>query len=156
MNPTPDQSDFFPEFSPSPQMASVNDRVSLQTEAYLRVNLAHGVVYVPYSLEDRTAEAYALVKLCESGYANQNGLARSFGYSTKTLRRLQERLRSGGLNALVRPQGQPTGTSTGIKPTARDRTILRLKARGLSNRGIGGRLGLDEKMIPRIFHRLGR
>jgi hypothetical protein len=152
----PDQSDLFPEFSPVPQMVLVNDRVSLQSEADQRVILVHGVVYSHYSREDRTAEAYALVKLHESGYADQNDLARSFGYSTRTLRRFQQRLHSGGLNALVRSQGRrPSGGSTGAKPTARDRTILRLKTQGISNRGIGARLGLDEKMIRKLLRRLG-
>jgi hypothetical protein len=136
-------------------MVFVNDSVSLQTEVDQRVILVHGVVYSHYSREDRTAEAYALVSLYESGYVDQNDLARSFGYSTRTLRRFQERLHSGGLNALVRPEGRPAGGSTGPKPTARDRTILRLKTRGLSNRGIGGRLGLSEMMIRKILRRLG-
>src|SRR5256884_5217216 len=91
-----------------------------------------------YSLEDRIAEAYALVKLYESGYADQNDLARAFGYSTRTLRRFQQRLHRGGLNALIRPQGRPAEDSIShIAPL--DRFILRLKAQGLSNRGIAGR-----------------
>jgi prepilin-type processing-associated H-X9-DG protein len=155
MNSAPDPSDLFPDFSPVPQMVFVNDSVSLQTEADQRVILVHGVVYSHYSREDHTAEAYALVSLYESGYVDQNDLARSFGYSTRTLRRFQQRLHSGGLNALVRPEGRPVGGSPGPKPTARDRTILRLKAQGISNRGIGGRLGLDEKMIRKILHQLG-
>lgn len=155
MNPDADTSDLFPDFSPIPWMVFVNDSVSLQTEADQRVILVHGVVYSHYSREDRTAEAYALVSLYESGYVDQNDLARSFGYSTRTLRRFQQRLHSGGLNALVRPEGRPAGGSTGPKPTARDRTILRLKTRGLSNRGIAGRLGLSEMMIRKILRRLG-
>jgi len=155
MKPDPDQSDLFPKFSPAPQMVFVNDRVSLQSEADQRVILVHGVVYSHYAQEDHTAEAYALVKLYESGYADQNDLARSFGYSTRTLRRFQKRLHSGGLSALVRPEGRPPGGSTGAKPTARDRTILRLKTQGISNRGIGGRLGLSEMMIRKILRRLG-
>jgi DNA-binding NarL/FixJ family response regulator len=154
MNPVPDQSDLFPEFSPSPQTVFVNDGVSLHTEANQRVILVHGVVYSHYSREDRTAEAYALVSLYESGYVDQNDLARSFGYSTRTLRRFQQRLHSGGRNALVRPGGRPADGSI-PKPIPRDRTILRLKTRGLSNRGIGGRLGLSEMMIRKILRRLG-
>src|SRR5207253_2732130 len=84
MNSSPDQSDLFPGFVPAPQMVFVNDRVSFQTEAKQRVILVHGVAYSHYSLEDRIAEAYALVKLYESGYADQNDLARAFGYSTRT------------------------------------------------------------------------
>ena len=154
MNPDAHTSDLFPDFSPVPQMVFVNDSVSLQTEADQRVILVHGVVYSHYSREDRMAEAYALVSLYESGYADQNDLGRSFGYSTRTLRRLQQRLHSGGLNALVRPEGRPADGSI-PKPTSRDRTILRLKAQGISNRGIAGRLGLDEKMIRKILLRLG-
>src|SRR5207244_8862799 len=94
------------------------------------------------------------LKLYESGYADQNDLARAFGYSTRTLRRFQQRLHRGGLNALIRPQGRPAEDSIShIAP--RDRIILRLKAQGLSNRGIAGRIGLDEKMIRKTLRRLG-
>jgi len=117
MNPDADTSDLFPEFSPVPQMVFVNDRVSFQTEGNQRVILVHGVVHSHYSREDRLAEAYALVSLYESGYADQNDLARSFGYSTRTLRRFQQRLHSGGLNALVRPEERPVGASTGPQTT---------------------------------------
>jgi len=154
MNSAPDPSDLFPDFSPVPQMVFVNERVSFQTEGNQRVILVHGVVHSHYSREDRTAETYALVSLYESGYADQNDLARSFGYSTRTLRRFQERLHSRGLSALVRPEGRPADGSI-PKPTPRDRTILRLKAQGISNRGIAGRLGLSEMMIRKILRRLG-
>ncbi len=97
MNSAPDPSNLFPDFSPVPQMVFVNERVSFQTEGNQRVILVHGVVHSHYSREDRTAEAYALVSLYESGYADQNDLARSFGYSTRTLRRFQERPYSRGL-----------------------------------------------------------
>src|ERR1700747_200806 len=154
MKPDPHQNDLFPEFSPNPQMVFVNNGVSLQTEADQRLILVHGVVYAHYSRQDRLAEAYAMVQLYESGYADQNDLARSFGYTTRTLRRFQRRLRAGGLNALARPQGRPADTATS-KPTARDRTILRSKPRGLSNRGMGARRGIDEKMIRDTLRRLG-
>ena len=154
MNPDAHTSDLFPDFSPVPQMVFVNERVSFQTEGNQRVILVHGVVHSHYSREDRTAETYALVSLYESGYADQNDLARLFGYSTRTLRRFQERLHSRGLNALVRPEGRPADGSL-PKPSPRDRTILRLKAQGISNRGIAGRLGLSEMMIRKILRRLG-
>src|SRR6266478_4410956 len=72
MKPGAHQNDLFPEFSPSPQMVFVNNGVSLQTEADQRLILVHGVVYAHYSRQDRLAEAYALVQLYESGYADQN------------------------------------------------------------------------------------
>jgi transposase len=60
-----------------------------------------------YSSDDPAAEAYAMVTLFESGYADQNDIARSFGYSTRTLRRYQQRLQAGGLRALARLPGRP-------------------------------------------------
>lgn len=48
----------------------VNDRVCIQTEEDQRVISVHGVVFSHYSTKDRTAEAYAMVLLFESGYAD--------------------------------------------------------------------------------------
>src|SRR5260370_24587181 len=152
----PEQKQLFTDLFPVPHPVFVNDRVFVQTEDNQRVILVHGLVFFHYSIEDRCAEAYALVSLFESGYADQNDLARCFGYSTRTLRRYQERLKSGGLSALARPEGRPSDSSMGLKPiTARDRTILRLKAQGMSNRWIGGRLGLSETAVRKSLRRLG-
>jgi DNA-binding CsgD family transcriptional regulator len=116
----------------------------------------HGVVFSHYSIKDRTAEAYAMVLLFESGYADQNDIARCFGYSAPSLRRYEERLKAGGLSALARPEGRPSGSPSGHKKThARDKTILRLKAKGMSNRCIAGRLGLSEKAVRKNLRRLG-
>lgn len=155
MDPTPEQTQLFTDGCPVATTGFVNDRVSFQTEDNQRVILVHGVVFSHYSLEDRCAEAYALVSLFESGYADQNDLARCFGYSTRTLRRYQERLKTGGLSALARPQGRPSGQSVELSSAARDRTILRLKAKGMSNRWIGGRLGLSETAVRKALRRLG-
>jgi DNA-binding CsgD family transcriptional regulator len=157
MTLTPQQEKLFVDPAPVPPTVFVNDRVSFQTEDNQRVILVHGIVFSHYSLDDRSAEAYALVLLFESGYADQNDLARCFGYSTRTLRRFQERLKSGGLSTLARLQGgRPSGSSAEPKSmAARDRSILRLKAKGMSNRWIGGRFGLDEKMIRKTLRRLG-
>jgi transposase len=134
----------------------VNDRVCFQTEEKQRVVFVHGVIFSHYAIEDRTAEAYAMVLLFESGYADQNDIARCFGYSARSLRRYQERLKIGGLSALARPEGRPSGSSARHKRNhERDRTILRLKAKGMSNRWIAGRLGLSEKAVRKILRRLG-
>lgn len=130
----------------------VNDRVCIQTEEDQRVISVHGVVFSHYSIKDRTAEAYAMVLLFESGYADQNDIARCFGYSARSLRRYQERLRAGGLGALARPRGRPSGHKKNQK---RDQTILRLKTKGMSNRWIAGRLGLSETAVRKSLCRLG-
>src|SRR5258706_3187213 len=88
----------------------VNDRVCVQTEEDQRVISVHGVVFSHYSIKDRTAEAYAMVLLFESGYADQNDIARCFGYSARSLRRYQERLKIGELTALARPEGRPSAS----------------------------------------------
>ena len=156
MHATSAQSPLFPELSLAASSVLVNDRVSVQTEGDQRVIYVQGVIFAHYSREDRCAEAYALVKLYESRYADQNDLARCFGYSTRTLRRYQQRLESGGLSALVRPGGRPAGGSAGSAPLSeRHRTILRLKTQDMSNRWIGARLGLSETAVRKILHRLG-
>jgi hypothetical protein len=94
-------------FTHAPEISStvfVNDRVCVQTEEDQRVISVHGVVFSHYSIKDHTAETYAMVSLFESGYADQNDIARCFGYSARSLRRYQERLRTGGLSALARPR----------------------------------------------------
>src|SRR6266849_830255 len=138
MRPAPPEKELFSGPTPTTGTVFVNDRVCIQTEEKQRVIFVHGVVFAHYSVEDRPAEAYAMVLLFESGYADQNDIARCFGYSSRSLRRYQERLKIGGLSALARPEGRPSGHK---KTHERDQTILRLKTKGMSNRWIAGRLG---------------
>jgi hypothetical protein len=156
MSPAPRQKEFFARPTPTPGTVFVNDRVCVQTEEEQRVVFVHGIIFSHYPIEDRTAEAYAMVTLFETGYADQNDLARCFGYSARTLRRYQERLKAGGLSALARPEGRPAGSPSGGKKNhERNQTILRLKAKGMSNRWIAGRLGLSEKTVRKSLRRLG-
>jgi hypothetical protein len=156
MSPVPRQKEFFARPTPTPGTVFVNDRVCVQTEEEQRVVFVHGIIFSHYPIEDRSAEAYAMVALFETGYADQNDIARCFGYSARTLRRYQERLKAGGLSALVRPEGRPAGSPSGRKKNhERNQTILRLKAKGMSNRWIAGRLGLSEKTVRKSLRRLG-
>src|SRR6266480_5278156 len=93
MSPVPRQKEFFARSTPTPGTVFVNDRVCVQTEEEQRVVFVHGIIFSHYPIEDRTAEAYAMVTLFETGYADQNDIARCFGYSARTLRRYQERLK---------------------------------------------------------------
>src|SRR6266403_3219700 len=150
------QKELFAHPAPPPATIFVNDRVCVQTEQGQRVLFVHGIVFSHYSIQDRSAEAYAMVQLFESGYADQNDIARCFGYSARTLRRYQERLKVGGLSALARPRGRPVVRSpVNKKLHERDRAILRLKAKGMSNRWIAGPLGLSEKTVRKSLRRLG-
>jgi len=134
----------------------VNDRVCFRTEGTQRVISVHGVVFAHYSVEDRAAEAYAMITLWESEYATQTQIARAFGYSARSLRRYQERFEAEGIRALVRKPGRPAGRrSGGAKERGREQTILHLKTKGASNRAIAGKLGLSEKAIRKRLRRLG-
>jgi DNA-binding CsgD family transcriptional regulator len=156
MSPAVPQKELFAHPAPPPGTIFVNDRVCVETEQGQRVLFVHGIVFSHYSIQDRSAEAYAMVQLFESGYADQNDIARCFGYSARTLRRYQERLKVGGLSALARPRGRPLVRSPVHKKLhERDRTILRLKAKEMSNRWIAGRLGLSEKAVRKSLRRLG-
>ena len=157
MQPAPEQSQLFTQLSlPTSSLLVVNDRVSFQTADNQCVIYVQGVIFAHYSRQDRCAEAYALVTLYESGYADQNDLARCFGYSARTLRRYQQRLEAGGLSALARLGGRPAATSAGSAPlSARDRSILRLKTQDMSNRWIAARLGLSETAVRKILSRVG-
>jgi hypothetical protein len=144
------------KFDPTPGFVFVNDHVHFSTEGTERVIFVHGVVFAHHDISDRAAEAYAMVSLFETGYANQNEIARAFNLTTRSLRRYQERLETGGLAAIVRPEGRPSGNhSSPIKKRRRDQTILRLKAEGFSNRAIAGKLGVDEKIVRRSLRHMG-
>ena len=91
----------------------VSDQVSFRTEGSQRVISVHGVVFAHYDLKDRAAEAYAMITLTESGYATQIQIARSFGYTARSLRRYEKRFEAGGVGALVRGPGRPPGRASG-------------------------------------------
>jgi transposase len=144
----------FPE--PPSGTVYINDRVSFRTERTERVISVLGVVFAHYSIEDRAAEAFAMITLWESEYASQIEIARAFGYSVRSIRRYQQRLDSGGIRALVQGPGRPSGPgSRSAKQRGRDQTILHLKAKGCSNRTIAGKLCLSEKAVRKRLQRLG-
>jgi transposase-like protein len=120
------------QFAPPPSgTVWVNHHVYFSTEETERVIFIHGVAFAHYEVSDRAAEAYAMVSLFESGYANQKNIARAFGVSARSLHRYQERLEAGGLAALARTDGRPSASRPDPpKKRERDRTILHLKAKG--------------------------
>ncbi|UCD58831.1 MAG: hypothetical protein JSV16_06910 [Candidatus Hydrogenedentota bacterium] len=138
---------------PPPGTVFVNEHVSVRTEGTYRVVSVHGVVFAHYDVGDRAAEAYTMVNLFESGYANQNDIAEAFGYSSRSIRRYQERCEAGGLGGIIRLPGRPSSSELG--QGKRDRTILQLKTKGFSNRAIAARFGLSEGLVRKSLRRLG-
>jgi len=141
---------------PVPDAMTINPRVTVRTAEGQRVVTVDSVILHAYRVGDRMAEAYAMVMLVEGGYADQNDIALAFGRSARTLRRNQERFDADGLKALGRQPGRAPDARHGDDVGgARDRTILRLKVGGTSNRMIAEFLGLDEKTVRRRLRKLG-
>ncbi len=132
---------------------AVNGRCLVRTRDGHRLVLVGGVTLACYAVGDRMAEAYAAVSLVEQGWASQVEVARAFGCTTRTVRRLQHRFEERGLSALGRNGGYPAGRPR--LRTSRMRLVHRLKAEGLSNRAIAGRIGVTEKAVRKTLRRLG-
>jgi transposase len=151
---SPEQKNLLEFYAPPRGVLVVNDRVSIHTEGCHRVVLVHGVIVAHYDNNDRAAEEYAMITLLDSGYAEPKEIASAFNCSSRSIRRYSERFESGGLAVLGRPRGRPSKTAQ-IKAGARDRSILRMKERGFSNRGIARRLGIAENSVRKRLRRLG-
>src|SRR5215475_15432696 len=96
--------------SPAPSNTVViNARCSLRMEADQRVIVVAGLPVHHYRAEDAVAEAYAMVFLVESGFAQQTEVARAFACSVRSVRRYQRRYAQGGMAALGREEGWRQG-----------------------------------------------
>jgi transposase len=136
---------------PSPAASNtvvINARCSLRIEAGQRVIVVAGLPVHHYRAEDAVAEAYAMVFLVESGFAQQTDVARAFARSVRTVRRYQGRYAQGGMAALGREEGWRRGRRRICGQ--RLRSIEMLKSQGMSNRAIGHRLGVSEKAIRKL------
>src|SRR3974390_2997552 len=87
----------------------INARCSLRIDADQRVIVVAGLPVHHYRAEDAVAEAYAMVFLVESGFAQQTEVARAFARSERTVRRYQERYAQGGMASLGRAAGWRRG-----------------------------------------------
>src|SRR5437773_9364108 len=126
----------------------INARCSLRIEADQRVIVVAGLPVHHYRGEDAVAEAYAMVFLVESGFAQQTDVARAFGRSVRTVWRYQGRYAQGGMAALGREEGWRRGRRR--ISGKRLRSIDMLKSQGMSNRAIAHRLGVSEKAIRKL------
>jgi transposase len=126
----------------------INARCSLRIEANQRVIVVAGLPVHHYRAEDAVAEAYAMVFLVESGFAQQTDVARAFARSVRTVRRHQARYVQGGMAALGREEGWRRGRRR--ISGKRLRSIELLKSQGMSNRAIAHRLGVSEKAIRKL------
>jgi transposase len=126
----------------------INGRCTLRAEQELRVIVVGGLPVFHYCAADVVAEAYAMVMLVDSGFAQQAEVARAFSKSERTVRRYQERYEQAGMVGLGRTEGWRRGRRR--ISGKRLRIIERLKGEGLSNRAIAQRLGVNEKAIRKL------
>jgi hypothetical protein len=126
----------------------INARCSLRIEADQRVIVVAGLPVHHYRAEDAVAEAYAMVFLAESGFAQQTEVARGFARSERSVRRYQRRYAQGGMAGLGRAAGWRRGRRR--ISSKRLRSIEVLKGQGMSNRAIAHRLGVSEKAIRKL------
>src|SRR5246127_5317735 len=135
--------------SPAPSNTVViNARCSVRIEGDQRGIVVAGLPVHHYRAEDAIAEAYAMVFLVESGFAQQTDVARAFERSVRTVRRYQERYAQGGMAALAQEEGWRRGRRR--ISGKRLRSIELLKSQGMSNRAIAHQLGVSEKAIRKL------
>jgi len=134
--------------APPSDTVVINARCTLRTEQEQRVVVVGGLPVYHYCAADAVAEAYAMVMLVESGFAQQTEVARAFGKSERSVRRYQERYGRAGMAGLGRPGGWRRGRRR--ISGKRLRLIERLKSAGLSNRAIAQRLGVHENGIRKL------
>jgi transposase len=126
----------------------INPRCTLRMEGDQRVIVVGGMPVHHYHGDDAVAEAYAMVFLVESGFAQQTEVALAFGKSERTVRRHQERYLQAGMVGLGRSEGWRRGRRR--ISGKRLRVIERMKSDGLSNREIAHRLGVTENAIRKL------
>ncbi len=134
--------------SASSNAVVINARCTLRAEEDQRVIVVGGLPVYHYCAADAVAEAYAMVMLVDSGFAQQTEVAQAFGKSERTVRRHQERYLQAGMVGLGRAEGWRRGRRR--ISGKRLRVIERLKSQGLSNRAIAQRLGVSEMAIRKL------
>ena len=145
--------DLFPGVRNPEGSCVINGRCLVISRDTRRVVFVSGMPIAQYPLEDRMSEAHAMVSLVELGWADQNDVAKAFGYSARTLRRYQQRFAEGGLAALGHPSGYPRGLArlTG----SRQSRIQHLKTQGYSHYEIARQLGVSVRAIRKSLRRWG-
>ena len=94
-----------------------------------------------------------MISLVEQGWADQKDVARVFGYAARTVRRQQRRFDEGGLAALGRKGGYPTGRAR--LASCRIKRVQQLRAAGNSHRQIARLMGVSATAIRKLLRRSG-
>lgn len=130
-----------------PRTIPINGRCTLKKDSGLLVVYVAGLPVYSWACRDKMTESYAMVNLVQHGYANQNDVARAFGYSVRTLRRKQRNFDSQGMVGLHSSGGRPQGSKSTPNPGKRIAKALRRK--GFTMRDIAHRLGVGIATVSR-------
>jgi hypothetical protein len=141
--------ELFPDFHNPEGLRVINDRCLVRTQEGHRVVIVSGIVLAQYALTDAIAEAHAMISLVEQGWADQNDVARVFGYAARTLRRQQRRFDEGGLAALGRKGGYPRRRAR--LASRRIKRVQQLRATGSSYRQIARLMGVSATAIRKLL-----
>lgn len=147
MKPSSTQPELGLDIPSNPNIIIINSLCTVKKEGAVHVVYVAGLAMHHWTDWDRMAEAYAMVGLVRCGYADQNDVARAFGYSTRTLRRDQDRFEAQGMAALGRSAGRPHGAQAAQNPWTQ--TARALHRKGLSLRNIAHRLGISKNTVSR-------
>jgi hypothetical protein len=145
--------ELFPAFHNPEGLRIINDRCLLRTQDGHSVVIVSGIILAQYAVTDTMAEAHAMISLVEQGWADQNDVARVFGYATRTIRRQQRRFDAGGLAALGHKGGYPRGRAR--LAASRIQRVQQLRAAGKSYREIAQLMGVSAKAIRKLLRRSG-
>lgn len=130
-----------------PKTIAINGRCTLKKDSNLIVVYVAGLPMYHWTTGDRMAEAYAMVNLVQCGYADQNDVAKAFGYSKRTLRRKQHKFESEGMSGLGNSGGRPRGPRLNANP--REKIAKTLRRQGVNARDIARRLGVSKSTVSR-------
>jgi len=145
--------ELFSDFHNPDGLQVINDRCLIRTQGGHRVVIVSGIVLAQYAVTDRMAETHAMISLVDQGWADQNDVARVFGYTARTVRRQQQRFDEGGLAALGRKGGYPHGRAR--LAASRIQRIQQLRTAGKSHREIARLMGVSAKAIRKQLRRSG-
>ena len=95
-----------------------------------------------------------MVNLLQCGHAEQTEVARAFGRSTRTVRRLQRRYETAGVSGLGRGAGRPMGTAG--TPGVWVRTAQALHRDGMSIRSIANHLQVSVGAVSKWLRRMNQ
>ena len=150
---TLENQELFPDIHNPEGLRVINDRCLVRTQEGHRVVIVSGIILAQYAVTDRMAEAHAMISLVEQGWADQKDVARVFGYAARTVRRQQRRFDEGGLAALGRKGGYPTGRAR--LASCRIKRVQQLRAAGNSHRQIARLMGVSATAIRKLLRRSG-